>query len=132
GCRDPRMIAHLDPILDQVRERVSTSGVRIAISVFGRDAVMGPLEPTPVAGHEVAILVETLGPTQEEASRAALLAKRLLFSSKYPGQKQTGGSITSPIDEYWEVGPSYRWTVNHVVPVPDLVEPFRLELRTLG
>ena len=132
GCRDPRMIENLDPILETMRGQVVAAGTRIAVNVFGRDAVMGRLEPTPAPAHEVAIVVETVGSTQEEANRACLLAKRLLFSAKYPGQKQTGGSIASLIDEYLEAGPSYRWTVNHIVPVPDLVEPFRLELRTLG
>jgi hypothetical protein len=132
GCRDPRMIAHLDPMLAAVRAQVEAARAAIAINVFGRDAAMGPLEPTPVPGHEVAILLETVAPTQEEANRASLLAKRLLFSAKYPGQKQTGGSILSMIDEFLEAGPTYRWTLNHIVPVPDLVEPFRTEFRLLG
>jgi hypothetical protein len=132
GCRDPRMIAHLDSILDSVRPQVEGTGAAIAVNVFGRDATMGPLEPTPVPGHEVAILLETVAPTQEEANRACLLAKRLLFSAKYPGQKQTGGSIASMIDEFLQAGPSYRWTINHLVAVPDLLEPFRIEFRHLG
>jgi hypothetical protein len=102
------------------------------VNVFGRDAVMGPLEPVRSPPHEVAVIVETVAPTQPEANRACLLAKRLLFSAKYPGQKQTGGSIMSLIDEFLEAGPSYRWTVNHVVGVPDVAEPFRIEHRTLG
>ena len=132
GCRDPRMIANLDPILDGVRGQVAETGAQLAINVYGRDAVMGPLEPCQTPSHEVAVIVETAAPTQEGANRASLLAKRALFSARYPGQKQTGGSITSTIDEVLEAGPTYRWTVNHVVPVPDLLQPFRLELRTLG
>lgn len=132
GCRDPKMVAALDPVLAEVRERVGASGAEVAISVFGRDAVMGPLEPVKVTGHEVAVVVETVAPTQEQANTAALLSKRMLFSARYPGQKQSGGSIASTIDEYLEAGPTYRWTVNHVVDVPDLEAPFRTELRELG
>lgn len=132
GCRDPHLIAALEPILDDMRDRVTESGASIAISVFGRDAVMGPLEPVKVTGHEVAVTVETVAPSQKQANSAALLAKRMLFSARYPGQKQTGGSIASMIDEFVECGPAYRWTVNHVVAVPDLLEPFRTELRDLG
>jgi acyclic terpene utilization AtuA family protein len=132
GCRDPRMIAQLDSILDAVEQQVRDAGALIAVSVFGRDAVMGPLEPTPQPAHEVAIVVETVAPTQRQANRACLLAKRLLFSARYQGQKQTGGSIISTMDEYLEAGAAYRWTVNHVLPVPDLVQPFRRELRTVG
>jgi hypothetical protein len=132
ACRDPRMIAHLDEILVAVEGQVSDTGALVAVSVYGRDGVMGQLEPTPHPAHEVAIVVETVAPTQAEANRACLLAKRLLFSARYPGQKQTGGSIVSTIDEYLEAGRSYRWTVNHVLPVPDLVRPFRREFRLLG
>lgn len=132
GCRDPKMIAELQPVLDDMRERVEAAGARIAISVFGRDAVMGPLEPVKAAGHEVAVVVETVAASQAEANSAALLAKRALFSARYPGQRQTGGSIASTIDEFLECGPAYRWTVNHVVAVPDLVAPFRTERRALG
>jgi len=132
GCRDPQMIENLGPIIEAMRVRVTDTGASIAVNVFGQDAVMGALEPMPVPAHEVAIVVETVGPSQAEANGACLLAKRLLFSAKYPGQKQTGGSIASLIDEYLEAGPSFRWTVNHIVPVSDLVEPFRLEFRVLG
>jgi len=40
--------------------------------------------------------------------------------------------VLSTIDEVVECGPAYRWTVNHVVSVRDVVEPFRTEMRTLG
>jgi hypothetical protein len=132
GCRDPRMIAVLDSILEDLRARVQEAGAQVATNVFGRDAVMGPLEPVRSAPHEVGIVVETLAPTQAEANSAALLAKRLLFSAKFPSQKQTGGSILSMIDEFVECGRSYRWTVNHVIDVADAAAPFRTEMRTLG
>ena len=132
GCRDPRMIAALDPILDEVRTAVSSEGAKVSLKVYGRDAVMGDLEQAPGGVHEVGIVAETVAPTQTEAHRACVLAKRLLFSAKYPLQKQTGGSVLSTIDEVVECGPAYRWTVNHVVSVRDVVEPFRTEMRTLG
>jgi hypothetical protein len=132
GCRDPRMIAALGGILHDLEERVSSTGAEVATSVFGRDAVMGSLEPVRTPPHEVGIVVETLAPTQELANRACLLAKRLLFSAKFPGQKQTGGSVLSMIDEFLECGRSYRWTVNHLFEVEDTAAPFRIEMRRLG
>jgi hypothetical protein len=126
------MIASLDPILDEVRTTVSGDGIQLSLKVYGRDATMGAFEQARGAVHEVGIVVETVAPTQAEANRACVLAKRLLFSAKYPGQKQTGGSVLSTIDEVVECGPAYRWTVNHVVSVPDVLEPFRTEKRTLG
>lgn len=132
GCRDPRMIAALSGILNDLEERVGATGAEVATSVFGRDAVMGSLEPVRTPPHEVGIVVETLAPTQEMANSACLLAKRLLFSAKFPGQKQTGGSVLSMIDEFHECGRSYRWTVNHLFEVTDTAAPFRIEMRRLG
>jgi hypothetical protein len=132
GCRDPRLIAQLDDVLAPVRARVESTGARVAFRVYGRDGVMREFEPTPVAGHEVGILIEAVAPSQNEANRACLLAKRGLFTAKYAGQKATAGSVTALPDEFWEAGPAYRWTVNHVVPVDDALAPFRLELRELG
>ena len=90
--RDPGLIAALDPVIATIKREVEASGAQVAMSVFGRDAVMGPLEPAAGAGHEVALLVETLAPTQQEASSACLLARRRLFASRYPGQKATAGT----------------------------------------
>jgi hypothetical protein len=132
GCRDPRMIAALGGILQDLEVSVRATGAEVATSVFGRDAVMGPLEPVRTPPHEVGIVVETLGPTQDKANSACLLAKRLLFSAKFPGQKQTGGSVLSMIDEFLECGRSYRWTVNHLFEVDDTAAPFRIEMRRLG
>jgi hypothetical protein len=132
GCRDPNMIAALQPVLDDMQARVEAAGARIAVNVYGRDAIMGLLEPLTTPSHEVAIVVETVADSQHKANSAALLAKRVLFSARYPGQKQTGGSIASTIDEFVECGPAYRWTVNHVVAVEDVAAPFRTEIRALG
>jgi hypothetical protein len=115
-----------------MRARVKQTGAQITTRVYGRDAVMGPREPVSDAAHEVAVISETVAPTQAAANSAALLAKRILFSARYPGQTQSGGSIASTIDELLECGPAYRWTVNHVLDVPDAAAPFRVEHRELG
>jgi hypothetical protein len=132
GCRDPQMIAALRPVIERMEGEVRGLGAAVAVSVFGRDAVMGDLEPVHAPAHEVGIVVETVAPTQAAADSAALLAKRILFGARYPGQKQSGGNIASMLDELLSCGPTYRWTVNHVVEVPDLLEPFRLEHHELG
>lgn len=132
GCRDRGLIAALDDVLPAVRARVEATGARVATHVYGRDAVMGVFEPTPRAGHEAAIVIETVAATQAEAERAALLAKRTLFGARYPGQKATAGTVTAMLDEVWLGGPAYRWTVHHLVAVDDPAEPFRVELRRLG
>lgn len=132
GCRDPRLIAALDDVLAVARARAEDSGARVAIHVFGRNAVMSELEPQAGGEHEAAIVVEAVAATQDDAARAALLAKRALFTARYPGQKATAGTVTAMIDERWDSGPAYRWTVNHLVAVDDLLEPFPIQWTELG
>src|SRR4051794_21339930 len=64
GIRDPAMIAALDQLFEHVRERaesrfdLSGKGVQLNFSVYGRDAVMGKLEPLPQRNpQEVALLI---------------------------------------------------------------------------
>ena len=41
--------------------------VQIHFFHYGKDAVMGPLEPTPVAGHEIGLMFEVIADSQEKA-----------------------------------------------------------------
>ncbi|MCY4087421.1 MAG: acyclic terpene utilization AtuA family protein [Actinomycetia bacterium] len=132
GIRDPGLIAALDTVAAEITTEVETSGAQVALHVFGRDATMGAFEPTPAPGHEVALLIETLAATQQQASSACLLARRRLFASGYPGQKATAGSVSGLGDELWEAGAAYRWTVNHIVPVDDPSAQFVTEIREVG
>src|SRR6476469_1457719 len=75
GIRDPAMIAALDQLFEHVRERaesrfdLSGKGVQLNFSVYGRDAVMGKLEPLPQRNpQEVALLIDAVAPEQELAT----------------------------------------------------------------
>src|SRR5512146_817008 len=64
GIRDPVLIAQIDAVLDAVRRRVleeTGSDARVLFHVYGRDGVMGPLEPrrSDVA-HELGIVIEAI------------------------------------------------------------------------
>ena len=49
GIRDPYTIAHIDAVIEwarqQVRERFGDAGYELHYTVYGRDGVMGALEP---------------------------------------------------------------------------------------
>src|SRR5262245_26818798 len=74
GIRDPHMIAALDGLFVEVRERAETrfrlsdKGVQLNFSVYGRNAVMGGLEPGGPAPHEVGLLIDAVAPEQELAT----------------------------------------------------------------
>jgi hypothetical protein len=128
GVRDPLIIAQLDSWLENIRRYVIASiervmGVeiddrlyRLGFQVYGRDAVMGELEPSRTAGHEVGIVCTTLAPSQEVATEMAKLCRQPLLHAPIP---EWQGAITgfaclhSPA--WVELGPLYRFCLNHVL-----------------
>src|SRR5512136_2400587 len=74
GTRDPIMIREISSILQGVESQVrhilksESVGGRIHFHVYGKDGVMGPLEPErTIRSHELGIVIEAVGATQENA-----------------------------------------------------------------
>ncbi|HMJ33389.1 MAG TPA: acyclic terpene utilization AtuA family protein [Baekduia sp.] len=144
GVRDPLIIAQLDSWLGVIDEYVRGSvarlmGVeiddcdyRLGFQVYGRNAVMGALEPAPGPAHEVGIVCTTLAPTQEEATEMIKLCRQPLLHAPIPQWK---GSITGFAclhNPAWvELGPAYGFALNHVL-VPGDRDVFRLREQTVG
>lgn len=146
GVRDPLIIRQLDSWLDGVRAKIMTSvddilaaqiraaDYRLDFHVYGRDAVMGVLEPRRnELPHEVGIVLEVTAPTQALAAKIAALSRQPLLHHPIPEWK---GAITgfaclhnpAVIDR----GPIYRFCLNHVA-VPDSpMALFRTSMTNLG
>ncbi len=134
GVRDPYTIARIDEVIgwarQQVQERFGTpeaGGYELHYQVYGRDGVMGELEPlrdTPA--HELGILVFGVAPTAEMAEEVALTGTRQMFYARLPDVKGTAGGVAFPIDEVVKVSPAYVWTLNHTIRVDDPLELFEL------
>ena len=128
GIRDPSMIAALDMLFAQVRERaesrfrLSEKGVHLNFSIYGRNAVMGALEPNAGATpHEVGLLIDAVAPEQELATAVAMFVRGTLQHASYPGIVNTAGNMAYPFSPFGvPVGPAYRFAVYHLMP---LVEP---------
>lgn len=140
GIRDPIMIANLDPLIDEVRGRaedrfqISAHSVHLNFSVYGRDAVMGALEPdrtqTP---HEVALLIDAVAPEQELATAVAMFVRGTLQHASYPGIVTTAGNMAYPFSPFGiPVGPAYRFAVYHLMPLADPCECFPMTLETVA
>jgi hypothetical protein len=128
GVRDPLIIGQIDEWLGNIRDYVNASvasvmGVeidderfRLGFQVYGRDAVMGTLEPRRAPAHEVGIVCSTLAPTQDDATEMARLCRQPLLHAPIPEWK---GSITGFAclhNPAWvELGPVYRFSLNHVL-----------------
>jgi hypothetical protein len=136
GIRDPFMIAALDVLFEHVRERAETrfglSGKNISLnfSVYGRDAVMGKLEPAPAhAPTEVGLLIDVVAPEQELATGVAMFVRGTLQHASYPGIVNTAGNMAYPFSPFGvPLGPAYRFAVYHLMPLADPCECFPMTI----
>jgi len=126
GIRDPILIAGLDEFLKTVRKKTeiafpeltSEPNIKLGFHIYGRDAVMGPLEPTPIPGHEVGILGEVLAPTQEAANGIAGFARTMCLHSSYENQVATAGNYASPLTPLeQQAGEVYRFSIYHLMDI---------------
>lgn len=129
GVRDPYTIAHIDEVIGwarrQAEERFGPDGWELHYNVFGRDGIMGLMEPkrdTPA--HELCIVVQGVAPTREMAEEVAMIGTRQLFYARLPDVKGTAGSVSFVLDEVMPASAAYRWTLNHIMPVADPLELF--------
>ncbi len=139
GVRDPFLIENIDQItrgvVGQVREDyrgVPESSYQILFHVYGKNAVMGSLEPVGEPGHEIGVVAEVVAPTQELANAICATARSTMLHYPYAGRKSTAGNLAflySPSDI--ACGPVYKFTVYHLVEVDDPCELFRTEYRKL-
>lgn len=123
GVRDPVLIGQLDEFLARVEERVgvlqpelAAGTAQLRFHVYGRDAVMGGLEPNTVVPHEVGILGEVTAPSQELATAICTSARIAVLHLSYPGQMATAGNLALPLNPMDNpIGPVCVFTLYHVV-----------------
>lgn len=137
GIRDPYTIANLDRVIawarEKVTERFGETGYQLHYNVYGRDGVMGPLEPLrEQVGHEVGIMVQGVAPTAEMAEELTLIGLRQMFYARLPDVKGTAGSVAFPLDEVVRASAAYRWTLNHTIAVNDPLELFPTHMTSAG
>lgn len=131
GIRDPIMIRELDPLLEETRERAEerfgmrAQGIHLRFRAYGRDAVMGPLEPGGAPPREIGLMIEAVAPTQELATGVAMYSRGHLQHASYPGILTTAGNMAYPFSPFGiPVGPAYRFAVYHLMPLKDPCEIF--------
>jgi hypothetical protein len=136
GIRDPFMIRALDGLFEHVRERaesrfgLTAKDVQLNFSVYGRNAVMGKLEPAPVVDpQEVALLIDVVAPEQELATGVAMFVRGTLQHASYPGIVNTAGNMAYPFSPFGvPLGPAYRFAVYHLMPLADPCECFPMTI----
>lgn len=139
GIRDPIMIGQLDSVLAEARERaeerfrISGSGIHLTYRVYGKDAVMGPLEPEVDAHpHEVGLMIDVVAPAQDLATGVAMYVRGTLQHASYPGIVTTAGNMAYPFSPFGvPVGPAYRFAVYHLMALSDPCECFPMSMEEM-
>ncbi len=138
GIRDPILIAGIDDFVRSCRERIERdvgalgiepSDFTLSVHLYGKNAVMGELEPEadgPV--HELGLLLDVLGRT-EDISRAVLAKSRYAFlHTDFPGRMCISGNLAIPFSPSdMHVGPVYEFNIWHVMACDDPMECVRME-----
>ena len=140
GIRDPYTIKHVDAVIgwarDKARERFGdekTSGWQLHYNVYGRDGVMGDLEPNrDRPAHELCILVQGVAPTLEMAEELCMIGTRQMFYARLPDVKGSAGSVAFALDEVLRASPAYRWTLNHTLACDNPLELFPVHMTSAG
>ena len=146
GIRDVFVIKHLDMWLAGVQERIEASVEKVfgnslprnkyqlTFHIYGRDAVMGKLEPDHTTiPKEVGVVLEATAPTQEIATKIAVLSRQPLLHHPIPewkGAITTFACLHNPA--HIDRGPVYRFNFHHVALPHDKEEMFRTTFTDIG
>ena len=139
GTRDPIMMQEIDNIIEAVRERVADNfkgadfEYHLNFTVYGRNGVMGTLEPTPVIeGHELGIIIEAVADTQAHANTICAFARSTMLHYGYAGRRATAGNLAFPYSPSdFHAGKVYVFSLYHIITVDDPCALFPIEHQTL-
>jgi len=141
GIRDPFVLCNLEEILDHARQRsaeqfsgdIDPSSWSLYFHVYGRDGVMGPLEPDTSIGHEAGLLIEVLAPTQDQASSICFFVHAFVLHCGFPGRRSTAGNLAFPFSpQDIPAGAVHRFSIYHLMDVDDPLECFPVSLEDVG
>ncbi len=136
GIRDPLLISQLEQVEELVKQSVRTQLHRIDPATYemnyynyGIDGIMGETEPDRTPGKEICVMFEALAPTQELANTVCASMRSTLLHYGYEGRKSTAGNLAFPFaPSDVPFGPVYRFSVYHLMQIPDPLELFPVEL----
>lgn len=141
GVKDPVMIENIDTITAGVMERVRNNfdayGIRdffLDFKIYGKNGVMS-LFPSleDRVGHELAIIIEAVASTQEQADTICGFARSTLLHFGYEGRISTAGNLALPFSPSdFKAGAVYEFSIYHLMRVDDPAELFPVTLQRIG
>ncbi len=146
GIRDPFLLRQLDSWLAKVRAyieetvarvlngQVTRDDYQILFHIYGRDGVMGSLEPNRTeVPKEVGIVFEATALTQQLATTIAELSRQPLLHypiAEWSGATTSFACLHNPA--HIERGAVYQFNLNHVVLPRSAQEMFRTTFVEIG
>ncbi|KAI1344666.1 hypothetical protein F5Y15DRAFT_363037 [Xylariaceae sp. FL0016] len=124
GIRDPILISQIDEFLQTVREYTrrlfpdldKSDSCRLIYHVYGKNAVMGPLELTQSTAHEIGVMGEVVAPTKDVSHAIANNVRTSLLHMPYQGQLATTGNFASPLSpQEQDAGEVFRFSLYHLI-----------------
>ena len=133
------MISKIDDIVAAVEKQVRAILARekvdgkIFFHIYGKNGVMGDLEPDNVAqGHELCVVIEALAETQEQADSICSVTRSTMLHYGYEGRIATAGNLALPFSPSdIRVGQAFGFGVYHLLRVDDQ-SLFKIEYRNVG
>ncbi|KAF4915599.1 hypothetical protein CGCVW01_v010275 [Colletotrichum viniferum] len=108
---------------------------RLIIHVYGRNAIMGPLEPNSEPAHEVGVLGEVVAPTAAKAMAICNSARVSCLHLYHPGILATTGNFASPLSPHeQDAGAVFKFSLYHLMEIDDPTDPtiFPIKSSTAG
>lgn len=124
GIRDPILITQIDDFLERVRkysqnlfpELDKSEQCRLLYHIYGKNGVMGPLEPAHASPHEIAVLGEVIAPSSELSHTIANNVRASILHFAYPDQVATTGNFASPLSPHeQDAGAVFKFSLYHLV-----------------
>lgn len=138
GIRDPILIEKVEEVEEQVKisvfkqfAEIPQDRYEINFYNYGKNGVMGNLEPRNLAGHELGVVFEVLAKTQDLASAICSSVRSTFMHYGYEGRKSTAGNLALPFaPSDVEFGAVYEFSVYHLMETLNGKELFPIEYRT--
>lgn len=141
GVREPFILRQLDEWLAAMQAKfavrvqelfggsIGPADYRIGVRVYGRDGVMGKLEPRRnEIGHEVGLLFTITTNRQETSHAIAQTFSHFALHFPIPEWRGLISGLAFPLTPpELDKGPVYRFNLNHIVVPENPMEMFRTE-----
>lgn len=127
---DPIMIEQIGAVTDAVRERVKSNFTHLDpdaffldFKIYGQKGVLAmfkDLPPEDLSPSELAIIIEAVAETQEQADTICGFARSTMLHFGYKGRKSTAGNLAFPFSPSdFKAGEVYEFSLYHLLEVDD-------------